>query len=119
MKRTTTTNVPATKAAEAYFAALWAKSKDENVIAAAKAAIAKVVTDEAAAGNPGTGYEVQSTNTDGTLAVTRTGQPVTRSGMKPGTPFAIVAHREGRRTEVCTLWPCGTLDSAGPACLAL
>jgi hypothetical protein len=105
-----TTNAPAAASYAAYLAALHARPRQpEAAILAALAALADVVTTEAATGQPGTGYEADTGHR------TKAGQPITASGMKPGTPYARIARKDGRRTEIGILWPCGTLDCGGIA----
>lgn len=113
------TNTAASNAYALYIKALRAQPANETAIETARATLAAVITAEAAAGAPGTGFEAQSVNRDGTPAVTRTGAPITASGMKPGTPFALIMHQEGRSMEPGKAWPCGSVDSAGPSCFAL
>lgn len=119
MNTTEATNAPAAIAYAAYITTLRSSLCNESALNDARANLASVIADQAASGKPGTGYEVQCVNRDGTLAFTKSGIPITPNGMKPGTPFAIITQRiEGkrRRHEMCKVWPCGTLDSAGPAC---
>jgi len=113
------TNTPTAIAYAAYIAALRSSPCDEVALNNSRANLASVIADQATTGKPGTGYEVQCVNRDGSLAFTKSGIPITPNGMKPGTPYAIISQRiEGkrRRHEMCKVWPCGTLDSAGPAC---
>ena len=119
-KKQPATNRAAELALAGYQAALYARPVNEAEIARQVQLLAATIAAEAAAGATATGYEVQLTNRDGTPAVTRNGQPVTSSGMKPGTPFALVARPAGgQRLELCKVWPCGSIESAGPACFSL
>jgi hypothetical protein len=121
--KTIITNAPAALAYNAYLAAVQTPTSSPAAIEASRSRLRAVVEEQAATGQPGTGVEVQSTNRDGTPAFSRSGQPVTRSGMAPGTPFAVISRLDTssrrRRYEMCKVWPCGTLDSSGPSCFAI
>jgi len=114
MRTLPTTNAPAAAAYAAYLATLHARPRPPQGIAdQALIDLGRVVRSEAAAGNPGTGFEIDSGER------TKAGIAITRSGMKPGTAFALIARKEGRRTEIGTLWPCGTLDCGGIDCFTV
>ena len=114
MKNLPATSAPAAAAYAAYLTTIQARpAAPAAQQAAALADLARVITEAAEAGLPGSGREIDSGER------TKAGQPITRSGMKPGTPFALIARRSGRRTEICQVWPCGALDSAGPACFSI
>lgn len=115
MRTAVITNAPAAKAYADYIGACQSRPQNEATIEAFRATLAAIIGAEVEAGNPGTGREVS-------LGDNRHGQPVTRSGMKPGTPYAVISRQadtKRRRFELCRVWPCGACESAGPACFSL
>lgn len=110
------TNPRAAKAYADYLSACQSRPQNEATIETLRAALAAVIEAEAEAGHPAAGREIEAGHN-------RHGQPVTRSGMKPGTPFAIIGRPvisgKRRRIELCKVWPNGDCDSAGPACFTV
>jgi hypothetical protein len=111
-RKSPTVNAAATAAYAAFLSALRAKPNNPATLDEARAHLAAVITAEAATGAPGTGFEVS-------MGVNNRGEHITETGMKPGTPFALIMRQEGKRAYLGKAWPCGALDSAGPACFSV